>query len=167
MSATIKDLIATLKEKEDMKVISVSEKPEFLDIAIKYIQDKWANANTMMVYEDCINHSVHNSASLPRWYLLIDEDKIIGCAGLITNDFISRMDLMPWLCALYIKEDYRGQALGRKLIDRAKWDAIDAGYKNMYLCTDHDGYYEKYGFRHIGTGYHPWGEASKIYSINL
>ncbi len=80
---------------------------------------------------------------------------------------ISRMDLMPWLCALYIEEDYRGQALGRKLIDRAKWDAIDAGYKNMYLCTDHDGYYEKYGFRNIGTGYHPWGEASKIYSINL
>ncbi len=73
MSATIKDLIKTLMEKEDMKVISVSEKPEFLDIAIKYIQDKWANANTMMVYEDCITHSVHNNANLPRWYLLIDE----------------------------------------------------------------------------------------------
>ena len=42
-------------------------------------------------------------------------------------------------------------------------DAAAAGFPAVYLCTDHVGYYEKYGFRHVGTGYHPWGDESRIY----
>ncbi len=104
---------------------------------------------------------------LPQWYLLMDNDVIIGCAGLITNDFISRMDLYPWVCAIYIEEEYRGNAYGSILLEQAKKDAKEGGFSHLYLCTDHIGYYEKYGFEHIGAGYHPWGEMSRIYSISL
>lgn len=33
--------------------------------------------------------------------------------------------------------------------------------------TDHNGYYEKYGFNYIGQGYHPWGDHSRIYELKL
>lgn len=39
------------------------------------------------VYEDCINHCITTKNPLPQWYLLMDEDEILGCARLITNDF--------------------------------------------------------------------------------
>ena len=51
-----------------------------------------------------------------------------------------------------------------KLIRRIKSDAYQAGFEGLHLCTDHIGYYERYGFTHIGTGYHPWGESSRIYA---
>lgn len=77
------------------------------------------------------------------------------------------MDLYPWVCAMYIEKECRGNAYGSILLERAKSDAKAGGFSNLYLCTDHIGYYEKYGFEFIGTSYHPWGESSRIYSSNL
>ncbi|MDW8802929.1 GNAT family N-acetyltransferase, partial [Clostridium sp. A1-XYC3] len=88
-----------------MKVLSIKEHPEYKDRAIEYFQSKWAKEESMMVYEDCISNCIATSSPLPQWYLLMDGDKIIGCAGLITNDFISRMDLYPWVCAVYIEKE--------------------------------------------------------------
>jgi N-acetylglutamate synthase-like GNAT family acetyltransferase len=150
-----------------MRIISVKESPEYKDRVIKYFQSKWASKESLMVYEDCINHCITTKNPLPQWYLLMDEDEIIGCAGLITNDFISRMDLYPWMCALYIEEAHRGKSYGALLIEKAKEDARNGGFSSLYLCTGHIGYYEKYGLHYIGEGYHPWGESSRIYEAEL
>lgn len=149
-----------------MKIISVRQNPEYKDRSIKYFQDSWSEISPV-IYEDCISNSINAKQSLPQWYILEKEGEIIGCAGLITNDFISRMDLYPWICAIYIEEKHRGNAYGTLLIEKAKKDTKAFGFKHLNLCTDHVGYYEKYGFEYIGQGYHPWEEKSRIYQIEV
>ena len=61
-----------------MKIISVKESSEYKDIAIKYIQDKWASENSLMVYEDCITNCITSVNPLPQWYLLEENGSIIG-----------------------------------------------------------------------------------------
>ena len=150
-----------------MKIISVRKNPKYAEIMIAYFQKRWANEKTKKIYEDCITACVKTDKPLPHWFLLYDEDKIVGGAGLVTNDFISRMDLYPWLCALYIEEEYRGNNNGQILINAVKSAAKDSGYDELYLSTDHVGYYEKFDFEYIGQGYHPWGEDSRIYELKL
>ncbi|MDA6072099.1 GNAT family N-acetyltransferase [Flavobacterium sp. AC] len=149
-----------------MRIISVRENPEYKDKTIQYFQNSWPEI-APIIYEDCITHSINAKDSLPQWYLLELNEKVIGCAGLITNDFISRMDLYPWICAIFIDEKYRGNNYSNLLIKKAKEDSKKAGFKNLYLCTDHTGFYEKSGFSYIGQGYHPWEEESRIYQIDL
>ena len=149
-----------------MRIISIRKNSEFKDIAIKYFQESWSMVYPI-IYKDSINNCIDAQNELPQWYLLENEKEIIGCAGLITNDFISRMDLYPWLCALYISEKHRGNNYAELLIEKAKIDSKNMGFKYLNLSTLHNGYYEKFGFKYIGQGYHPWKEESKIYQIKL
>lgn len=156
----------TMAQQNDLRVISVRENPEYRDAATIYIQSKWPQV-LPVIYENSINHSITSPSPLPQWYLLDKGGEIIGCAGLITNDFISRMDLYPWICAVFIEEAYRGNSYGSLILEKAKDDTRKAGFGSVYLCTDHIGYYEKYGFKYIGEGYHPWGGSSRIYECVL
>lgn len=149
-----------------MRIISIRKHPEFKDQAIAYFQKSWKGVDPI-IYEQAISFSVGALDFLPQWYLLLKENTIIGCAGLITNDFISRGDLYPWLCALFIDENYRGKAYAILLMEKVKEDTRSFGFKNLYLCTSLENYYEKYDFKYIGDGRHPWGEDSKIYQIKL
>jgi N-acetylglutamate synthase-like GNAT family acetyltransferase len=144
-------------------IISLRQHPEQLERFIDFFVRHWHNE---AVYRDCLPACLNSSSALPQWYLLINHaDDIIGGAGLITNDFISRMDLWPWLCALYIEEPYRGNAFGLQLIKYVRMEAARLGFAHLYLCTNHVGYYEKYGFEYIGDGAHPWQATSRLYHI--
>ena len=114
-----------------MKIISIRENPTYKDIAINYFQSKWPSVYPVL-YEDSINHSIDSPNPLPQWYLLEKDNEIIGCAGLITNDFISRMDLYPWVCAVYIDENHRGHFYSTLLLEKAKED-ISINIASVYL----------------------------------
>ncbi len=149
-----------------MKIISVRKSPSYMNRAIAYIQQAWPEV-APVIYQECIENCLTGKLPLPQWYLLEMENELIGCAGLITNDFISRMDLYPWLCALYISPSHRGNHYAELLINQAKKETKDFGFDSLYLSTDHVGYYERLGFTCIAEGHHPWNERSKIYQIAL
>lgn len=150
-----------IRNKMEFKIISLRNNPDHLQLFLDFFIRHWHNE---AVYRDCMTACLCSISPLPQWYLLVNQaDEIIGGAGLITNDFISRMDLWPWLCALYIEEPYRGKAYGKELIEHVRKEAKRLGFDHLYLCTDHIGYYEKYGFQYFGDGHHPWGESSRIY----
>ena len=150
-----------------MRVISVRRQPAWLEAVRDYVKAKWATEDSAAVYDDCFAHCLTASGPLPQWYALEDAGRLAGCAGLITNDFISRGDLWPWLCALYVEPFSRGHGYAALLMEAAARDARAAGFGHLYLCTDHSGYYERYGFTCLGRGYHPWGESSRIYGKPL
>ena len=112
----------------EMKVISIRENPEFTEQAIQYIQNAWSEV-APIIYEDCIKNCLTATQPLPQWYLLEKNGEIIGCAGLITNDFISRMDLYPWLCAIFINEDESGNNFANILVNKAIDDTKKFGFK--------------------------------------
>lgn len=150
-----------------MLIISLREQPQFLATGLRFLQKNWSDISPL-VYENCLTHCLDSPNKLPQWYFLqADEAQTIGCAGLIPNDFISRMDLTPWLCALFIDELFRGQAYSRLLILKAKDDAKRFGFKNLYLASDLIGFYEKIGFKSIGLGFYPDGSSSTIYTTDL
>ena len=94
---------------DEAKIISLRKEPELLDMFCTYFSKNWGRE---VIYRNCMESSLSSDSPLPQWFLLVKKDEICGGCGLITNDFISRMDLYPWLCALFVEEKFRKQGLG-------------------------------------------------------
>ena len=148
-------------------VLSVRESPQFRQRAIAWFQQEWASEESVMVYEDAISRAIGAQNPLPQWYLLLKGDIIIGGAGLIANDFISRCELYPWLCALSVDPEERGKGYASALIEHIARHTKQLGFHQLHLCTDMNGFYERSGFSYNGEGYHPWGEHSRVYTRDL
>ena len=148
---------------DGMKIIAVRDNPDYLVKAIDYFSSKWGIPRC--IYQDSIGTGITTPGSLPRWYLMLKGEEIIGSYGLITSDFNSRQDLWPWLAALYVEESERGKGLGGMLLKHGVDEAVKLGFPTVYLFTDHVGYYEKYGWKYIADGYGIDGEASRIYEF--
>lgn len=150
-----------------VSILSVRDQPAIAPQAIAWFQQEWATEDSAMVYEDAISRAIGARNPLPQWYLLLKGEVIIGGAGLIANDFISRCELYPWLCALSISPEERGKGYASALIEHIARHTAQLGFNQLHLCTDMEGFYERSGFRYNGEGYHPWGESSRVYTREL
>jgi predicted N-acetyltransferase YhbS len=142
-------------------IIAVRDNPQLAGRAATYFAAAFGIAQR--VYDDSITHSLTTDSSLPRWYVTLKGEEIVGCFGLITNDFNSRQDLWPWVAALFVSEMERGNALGTQMLNHALAEAGKLGFDTVYLATDHVGYYEKYGWEYIGSAYGIMDE-SRVYA---
>jgi GNAT superfamily N-acetyltransferase len=134
-----------------------------IEAGIKYYHTMWGSKDNYPFFKDAILHSTRGPKGLPRFYLLLKQEAIVGCIALVTNDFISRDDLCPWVAGIYVKKSERGRALGNFMMRHVENEAKAAGYNCVYLTTDHDGYYEKYGWTRMEDGYDWSGKPSRIY----
>lgn len=148
-------------------VVNIKDYSGGIEKAIQYFYDTWGKNKSYEYYHDAMVHSSVPGRPLPRFFLLLEGDGIIGCYALITNDFVSRHDLFPWFACLYVEEERRGEELGRLLIEHAEKEARAAGFTELYLTTDHEGYYERYGWRRIEDGFEPDGTRTRIYMKSL
>ena len=147
------------------KIYSIRLIPEYKERAIDWFASKWGIARKE--YENSFDDCLRKNEPLPQWYIMLEESgRIIGGCGLIENDFVDRVDLRPYLCALFVEPSARGNAFGAALLDCARRGGARLGFDRLYLCTNHTDYYERYGWRHIGTGRHPGGGTSRIYEAD-
>jgi tRNA (cmo5U34)-methyltransferase len=143
-------------------IISLRKSPGYAERAIGWLAS-WCGVG-IPEYEKSLYDCIYSQESLPQWYLALDShDEIIGGCGLVQNDSMDGTDLSPYLCALFVEENARGRDLGARLLEYARIEGSRLGFSMLYLCTDNAAYFEKNGWKFIGTGNHSWGRTTGIY----
>ena len=129
------------------EIIRIQERPQWKDVAAKWFHSKWGVP--LEAYRESMEASLSSQTGVPAWYLCLHENAIIAGMGVIENDFHSRKDLTPNICAVYTEEKYRCQGIAGKLLDFVCKDLKAKGIDTVYLLTDHVGLYEKYGWEFL------------------
>lgn len=146
------------------QIYELKDKAEQFANAVQMFWSEWGTDKNYKFYYDCMRYSLRTESDLPRFYIAVQNDSIIGTYALLRNDLISRQDVFPWLACLFVIPECRGQNIGAKLLQHALRETQKMGHDNLYLCSDLEGYYEKFGWVHLTNGYIFNGAETKIYS---
>ena len=95
--------------------------------------------------------------------LLTDGVRLVSFLTFTQRDCIDDDELYPWIGFVFTVPEYRGHRYAGRLIGRCEELACEHNVENIYVCTDHSGLYEKYGFEYKENRVDIYGTDSKIY----
>ena len=104
-----------------------------------------------------------------KLYLLVKENSIVSFCTYSKQDCIKDENLFPWIGFVFTFPEFRGKRCAFDLFDyifeteREKENPLE----KIYIATDHENLYEKYGFTFIEKRIDVWGDECKIYYKNV
>lgn len=98
-----------------------------------------------------------------RVIVAVSDEKICGYCTVEKTDCIKNVPYTPYISFVFVGEEYRGNRLSQRLIEYAMNYLRCVGFEKVYLISDHENLYEKYGFSVVDRKIAPWGEEEKIY----
>ncbi|QUG43350.1 GNAT family N-acetyltransferase [Psychrobacillus sp. INOP01] len=146
-----------------MEILNIQKRSDLFEESVKIFWEQWGNETNYDFYKDCMRHSSMEKDAIPRFYIAIEDNEIIGTYALLRNDINSRQDLYPWLGCLYVKPSYRGRSIGKILLEHGLNVTARLGYEKLYLSSDLEEYYENYGWVNSTITYGPFGGSIKVY----
>ncbi|MBE5805231.1 MAG: GNAT family N-acetyltransferase [Clostridiales bacterium] len=156
-----------------LKIYNIQEKPEFLEEIAILTQKEWGQQN---LSEEQFKEKIHkkilkikanyNNPNYCKLILIDENDKLstlIGFISIFEHDGDERLDLSPWYATMYVKKEFRGMNYSKLLHNAILKVAKDRGFSRLYLKTDLNNYYEKFGAIFIET----LNNGEKLYYFNL
>lgn len=139
-----------------LKIYNLKEKQEYiLEVAI-LTEKEWGQKNLSKkdfklkvknkIIKIKLNFNNPNYCKL----ILVDNQNLIGFISIFPTDGDERKDLSPWYATMYVKKEYRGKGYSRILNDAILSEARKRNITKLYLKTDLENYYEKFGAKYIG-----------------
>lgn len=152
---------------ETIQVCNLKEKEEYIKEVATLEHEEWAEnpeENKKERIERKTNKIKNNLSNKDfcKLILLKNED-LVGFISIFPNDCDECPGLTPWYATMYVKKKYRGKGYSKILNEALLKEAKKRGYKEIFLKTELNNYYEKFGatyIRKLQTG-------EKLYKIEL
>ena len=149
-----------------MKIEMLKDYPEFVEEVIEWLNNEFGNRNSYKIYQGIIEHSLVEN-QLPITFIAVENGILLGTVGIWRGDLLSRQELYPWLSALVVNPNYRNKGIGQSLQKHVLEYCKMSGYKEIFLYTELDGYYEKSGWIPFDKGYEYTGCEVCIYRQSI
>ena len=87
---------------------------------------------------------------IPETFVALLDDEIVGTASIVDHDMSIRMDLSPWLAAVYVEAECRGAGVGSQLVQALMDEVAFLGLKRFYLFTpNRASFYARLGWQKL------------------
>ena len=136
-----------------MEILNLKDNCKYLNEVVTLEYDEWANEpnrdreNRLKLKIKKVRKLL-NTGDFCK-LILVDNNVLIGFISIFPNDSDEEPELTPWYATMYVKKEYRGKGYSKILNDAILKEAKKRGYKEIYLKTELNNYYEKFGAVYI------------------
>ena len=111
------------------------------------------------------------TGALTGWETVIaaldETGALCGFCTISRHDCMPDLAYTPYIGYVFVDEAHRGRRLSQAMIAFASEHLKELGFGEVYLTSDHEGLYEKYGFEPIDRHRAYWGGLETIYRKSL
>ncbi len=124
-------------DKSRLSIELLSKRKELAHELATWAYNEWHRRNNTDFHYVMRDYEIRaNSQNIPSCWIALYDEIPVGMVSLKKCDLFHRLDLFPWLSALYVLPQYRGRGIGSTLIDRSVNAAKELKYTRLYLFTD-------------------------------
>lgn len=81
-----------------MEVVDLRDRMDLFEEAVHVYWSEWGSETNYNLYYDAIFHACQTEELIPRFYIALEQERIIGTYALLINDFISRLGFISLGC---------------------------------------------------------------------
>lgn len=151
-----------------MKIYNIKEKQNFIREVAELTEKEWGKYKDINEFNEKVIKKINkikNNLNNNNYckLILLDKNELIGFISIFETDGEERKDLSPWYATMYVKKEYRKKGYSKLLNNAILKEAKKLGYKKIYLKSELNGYYEKFGAIYIED----LKNGEKLYYIKL
>ena len=144
-----------------LEIFNLKDKLEYLDEVAELEYDEWAD-NKEINKEKRIERKKKKICTMLTEkdfckIILVDNDKLIGFISIFPRDCEEEKELTPWYATMYVKKEYRHHGYSQILNEAILKEAKNRKISVLYLKTNLENYYEKFGaifIKNLKSGEH-------------
>ncbi len=96
-----------------------------------------------------------------------ESDKVVGFCTLVKKDIIDTNEYTPNIATVFVAPAYRGNHISQKLVEIGEHKLGEIGFSKVYITTQHEGLYEKWGYQEITKENDRFGRLMRVLEKNL
>ena len=132
-----------------MQIAYLADHPHLIPTVAAWQYEEWGHLNP----GDSVSGRVERLSQhlgrpgIPTTLIAIEDDIVMGCAGLVVNDLRSHPDLTPFMASVFVAPAYRRRGIATALAEQMKVVAHQLGFPQLYLITpDQQNLYARLGW---------------------
>lgn len=132
------------------EISNLNEFPEFKSLVADRIWNVWwrPHGHLFQVVLDFID-DLPEKHGVPFCLVAHDDEKYVGSVLGLVTDLDDRPELTPWVGALWVEPEYRGQGVAAALVKAALTEIFALKHEVAFLCATAEkrGMYQNQGWR--------------------
>jgi len=100
-------------------------------------------------------------------FIAIENDSVCGFCTFLKEDYYPENRYSPWISTIFVDEKARGNRLSGKMIEKVMAYAKTNGFSRVYIPSDIQGLYEKFGFMPIDTLMNYSGDYDTVFAKEI